>query len=452
MAKNYLDSAGLELFLTNLKNAYSGNTASGSTFTVGQAGKLATARTIGLSGDVSGTATSFDGSQNITISTTIADVVASESGVGGSHGLMTAAQAEKLAGVASGAQVNVLEGVQIKNNGDSDFSDLTISSKKVQIDLSGYALKSEVASAMDYKGSATGAAIAAKTASNTRSGDVYTCSENSGSFHEGLEYVAIVEGNSVTWEELGKWVDLSGYVQKTQKVNNHALSGDIILDGSDIAISSGYAKASSASAVAAADSIDTAIGKLEKKVDDAAAAATTYAFATGTTNGTISVTPTVGGVQGSASEVAVAGLGSAAYAATTDFVSSTLTPAEAGAEVNKINVVKFKGKGDSSATALAIDSTDRSVTIDVSAYAKTTDLANFIALTALSVDDTATGDYVTGLSYDNTTGEFTTAKASKGAVADNDTGLVDGNTVYDYIETLPISDATINGLFGISNS
>lgn len=93
MAKTYLDSAGLELFLTNLKSAYANNTASGSAFTVVQAGKLATARTIGLSGDVSGTATSFDGSENITISTTIADVVASTSGAGGSHGLMTAAQA-----------------------------------------------------------------------------------------------------------------------------------------------------------------------------------------------------------------------------------------------------------------------------------------------------------------------------------------------------------------------
>lgn len=315
MAKTYLDSAGLELFLTNLKNAYAGNTASGSNFTVGQAGKLSTARTIGLSGDVSGTATSFDGSENITISTTIADVVASTSGAGGSHGLMTAAQAEKLAGVASGAQVNVIEGVATSNS-----DTVTVANKIATIDLSAYALKTDITAVMKFKGTKTSDELAAITGMEI--GDVYQIvSGGTGTaYNVGSEYAY----NGSTWVELGPVIDLSGY-------------------------------------------------------------ATT------------------------------ASLGTAAYAATTDFVSSTLAPAEAGAQVNDIEVINFKGNGDSSAAPLTI--TNKEVTIDVSGYA----LSSQIPQAAASIADGATG-YATG------------------------------DQVYDYIEALPIPDATINSLFGISNS
>lgn len=48
-------------------------------------------------------------------------------------------------------------------------------------------------------------------------------------------------------------------------------------DGSTINALTGYAKAQSSAAVGAADSLITAIGKLEKKADDAAAAAADYA-------------------------------------------------------------------------------------------------------------------------------------------------------------------------------
>lgn len=46
----------------------------------------------------------------------LATVVASTSGAGGSNGAMTAAQAEKLAGITSGAQVNVIEGVKLSDS------------------------------------------------------------------------------------------------------------------------------------------------------------------------------------------------------------------------------------------------------------------------------------------------------------------------------------------------
>ena len=67
-------------------------------------------------------------------------VQASTSGVGGQAGLMTAAMAEKLAGIAEGAEVNVIEGVQV--NG----SDLTPdSSDKVNITIAEGATNGTVA-------------------------------------------------------------------------------------------------------------------------------------------------------------------------------------------------------------------------------------------------------------------------------------------------------------------
>ena len=438
--KTFLDSAGLSTFLTNLKSAYAGNdTNAFSTFTVAKAGKadqLTTARTVTFAtGDVTGSF-SFDGSANVSdVALSVADAVASTSGAGGSHGLMTAAQAEKLAGIAAGAEANVLEGVQLKNNGDADFSDLSISNKKVQIDLSSYALKSDITSVMKFKGTKTSDELGALTGMET--GDVYSIvSGGTGSTYKvGSEYAY----NGSSWVELGPVIDLSGYVEKTQKINNKALSGDITLDGSDIALSSSYVVASSAAAPAAGDSIDTAVGKLQKEVADASAAATTYAFAEGSVDGAFQVTPTVGGVAGSAQSVTVHGLGSAAYADTTAFVPSSLTPAEAGAEVNDIVSITVNG------TAVTPDA-NRNVEITIPA-ADVTDVqvkgngdnayASVLSGTVAQIDLSA---------YALEADLPTQASGS----ADGDTGYATGDQVYDYIEALPIPDATINGLFGIS--
>lgn len=59
---------------------------------------------------------------------------------------------------------------------------------------------------------------------------------------------------------------LSGYVPTTRTVNSKALSSNVTLAGSDIAIT-GYSKASSASALATTDTVNTALGKLEKALD-----------------------------------------------------------------------------------------------------------------------------------------------------------------------------------------
>lgn len=202
-----------------------------------------------------------------------ADVVASTSGAGGSHGLMTAAQAEKLAGIATGAQVNVLEGVSFKGSRATEFSDLTIVNKKAQLDLSNYPTFDDLGSALNFRGDKTGDQLAALTVSDVKNGDVYQCTaDDSGSpvtFHANMEYAAVISGDPATlsWVELGNWVDLSGYVQKTQTINSKALSGNIVLDGSDIALSSSYTEAATAAKPAAGDTLDVAVGKVQKEID-----------------------------------------------------------------------------------------------------------------------------------------------------------------------------------------
>lgn len=63
-----------------------------------------------------------------------------------SNGLMSSADFSKLAGIEDEAQVNVIEAITL--NGDA----LTINSKTVNLDLTGYALKTDIVSVMTYKG------------------------------------------------------------------------------------------------------------------------------------------------------------------------------------------------------------------------------------------------------------------------------------------------------------
>jgi hypothetical protein len=62
-------------------------------------------------------------------------------------GLMSSSDYTKLQGVAEGAQVNVIETVKV--NGTA----LTVNSKIVNIDLSAYALKTDISAAVNYRGS-----------------------------------------------------------------------------------------------------------------------------------------------------------------------------------------------------------------------------------------------------------------------------------------------------------
>ncbi len=115
----------------------------------------------------------------------------------------------------------------------------------VTINLSNYALKGEVAAAMQYKGSADVNSLVLTT-DNIKAGDVYTQSgstdvagtgSNTGmTFHPGYEYVAKIDGTEsapvLHWVELGNWFNHDTLISKktTATVNNlvsFASGGDI---------------------------------------------------------------------------------------------------------------------------------------------------------------------------------------------------------------------------------
>ena len=108
-------------------------------------------------------------------------------------GLMAKEDFSKLAGIAAGAQVNVLEGVQV--NG----SDLPITSKKVNIDLSGYALKSDITSVYKYKGSVEEYSDLPATGQTV--GDVYDIQTADAS--HGILAGDNVAWNGTAWDRLG---------------------------------------------------------------------------------------------------------------------------------------------------------------------------------------------------------------------------------------------------------
>ena len=77
-----------------------------------------------------------------------------------------------------------------------------------------------------------------------------------------------VDGTDVAVHGLGTaaYTASTDYVPTSRTVNGEALSSNVTLDGADIALT-GYSKPASTSAIAAADTINAAIGKLETALD-----------------------------------------------------------------------------------------------------------------------------------------------------------------------------------------
>lgn len=99
-------------------------------------------------------------------------------------GLLSKSDFSKLSGIASGAQVNVLEKVSV--NGTA----LTINSKGVNIDLTDYALKSDVASAVNFKGSVNSYSA---LPTNPKKGDMYNIATADATHN-------IKAGDNVVWD------------------------------------------------------------------------------------------------------------------------------------------------------------------------------------------------------------------------------------------------------------
>ena len=132
----------------------------------------------------------------------------SQIGYTGTEVLMTQAEKTKLGGIAEGAQVNVLEGVQV--NG----SDLPITTKKVNIDLSNYALKSDIVDGVRFKGVVEN--YAALPTSDQKKGDIYIIT-TADPTHEIVAGEAVI-WDGTAWQDMGgtMTVDLSNYYNKNE--------------------------------------------------------------------------------------------------------------------------------------------------------------------------------------------------------------------------------------------
>lgn len=138
----------------------------------------------------------------------MANKVDKETGKGLSTNDYTTAEKTKLSGIATGAQVNVLENVKV--NGTA----LSVTDKAVNIDLSTYAKKSDITSVYKYKGSK--ATYAELPTSGNAVGDVWNVEEN-----DGMNYV----WTGTEWDALGSIINLSGYV--TSEAMNAALANKV---------------------------------------------------------------------------------------------------------------------------------------------------------------------------------------------------------------------------------
>lgn len=114
------------------------------------------------------------------------------------------AEKTKLADVAEGAQVNVLESVKV--NGEA----LAVTEKGVNIDLSEYAKSADLTTALTYKGTVEN--YAALPTKDQKIGDVYNVT--AADAEHDLNAGENVAWNGTAWDNLGGVTDLSGKVDK----------------------------------------------------------------------------------------------------------------------------------------------------------------------------------------------------------------------------------------------
>lgn len=138
------------------------------------------------------------GTNKSDLETAIGKKVDKVEGKGLSTNDYTAEEKTKLAGIATGAQVNVIETVKVNN------SVLTPDGKAVNIDLSGYAKKTDISSAYKAMGSTTFADLP-KNLTEANKGEIYNVTDPF--VDGGKTYPA---GTNVLWTGTG-WDPLAGY-------------------------------------------------------------------------------------------------------------------------------------------------------------------------------------------------------------------------------------------------
>ena len=187
----------------------------------------------------------------------------------------TAAEKTKLAGIATGAQVNVIESVKV------DGTALAITEKAVNIDLSGYAKKTDISSAYKAMGSVAFADLP-KNLTEADTGKVYNVTDV---FSDGTNPYPVgtnVVWTGTEWDPLAGLTDLSAYsttkevttsIETAVKVKQDKLTEaqlaavDSGVTADKVAAYDGYAASIKSAADAATAAQTAADGKVAKNAD-----------------------------------------------------------------------------------------------------------------------------------------------------------------------------------------
>lgn len=157
------------------------------------------------------------GTINANVSAVAGNVSTLQTNVGAIDTRLNTAEA-KLNGIEEGAEVNILEGVAVQTTAGGGFSPVTINAKIAEIDLSPYALKSDISTVFNYKGTVD--TYANLPSQDQVTGDVYIVTNGEGG-EDNQEYV----WNGAAWEAFGTTVDLSGYA--TTEAMNAAIAANV---------------------------------------------------------------------------------------------------------------------------------------------------------------------------------------------------------------------------------
>lgn len=360
--KKYVDLAGLTTFSTSLKNKLKANSVSD--WLVNYA-------------SIAGKATSDENGANI-VSTYLKQSDATNTYVPltreiaglNLNGNITAEALRGAINVEDGSEKNKIVAITIDGVAQNPDGE-----RKVALDLSNYAKKSDITAVLKFKGVVTGV-DKLPTASADAVGHVYIVA--SGSDKDAYAEYVCVDNNGETaggyaWEKLGNGASLDGYFTKEEinaKFNELSL-GSTGAEGSFIS------------------TISQTAGKVS---------ASTTAFATSVAeNG--KVAPTAGAVY-----TAIEGAKSALIGTGAGDSGSTIKKNEA-----------------------AIATLNGADTVEGSVDKKIKDAISGLTGTQ------GEGDYVTSVTQAN--GKVTVTRASKGSVADGNTGLVDGGAVHSFVTT-----------------
>lgn len=196
-------------------------------------------------------------------------------------GLMSAADKTKLDGIAAGAQANVIEGVAVQTTAGGGFIDASIVEKKVQLDLSNYATKQELAAIPKFAIEVVDELPTEEISDTT----IYLVPQE-GSAASGQDiydeyiYIPGEEEGQGKWELIGNTdIDLSNY--STTEQMNSAISSAVSAATADMATNAGvnakladYATTAAMNSALAnkADSstvtaLDTRVGTTESEID-----------------------------------------------------------------------------------------------------------------------------------------------------------------------------------------